>query len=138
MVFFVSKWIQRMHWGRWVSIMSVQKQSPEVFCKKGAFKNSANFTGKHLCWSPFLNSNTSCFPVKFEKFLRTPILKNICKRLLLSVLKLKQLQILFNNVGSFIHYKTLKTKCLARFTHNYMENCNNFPFLGNCYDHKIS
>ena len=27
-----------------------------------------------------------CFPVKYAKFLRTPILKNICKRLLLLVL----------------------------------------------------
>ena len=26
----------------------------------------------------------SCFPVKFAKFLRTPILKNICERLLLN------------------------------------------------------
>ena len=25
-----------------------------------------------------------CFPVKFAKFLRTPILKNICKQLLLN------------------------------------------------------
>ena len=32
----------------------VQKQLPEVFCKKGVFKNFANFTGKHLCWSLFL------------------------------------------------------------------------------------
>ena len=32
----------------------VQKQLPEVFCKKGVFKNLANFTGKHLCWSLFL------------------------------------------------------------------------------------
>ena len=27
------------------------KQSPEVFCKKGALKSFANFTRKHLCWS---------------------------------------------------------------------------------------
>ena len=26
-----------------------------------------------------------CFPVKFTKFLRTPILKNICERLLLTM-----------------------------------------------------
>ena len=25
-----------------------------MFCKKGVFKNFANFTGKHLCWSLFL------------------------------------------------------------------------------------
>ena len=27
----------------------VQKQSPEVFYKKGVFKNFVNLTGKHLC-----------------------------------------------------------------------------------------
>ena len=32
----------------------VQKQPPEVFCKKGVLKNNGNFTRKHLCWSPFL------------------------------------------------------------------------------------
>ena len=26
----------------------------EVFCKKGALKNFANFVGKHLCWSLLL------------------------------------------------------------------------------------
>ena len=31
----------------------VQRQSPEVFCKKGFLKKFANFTGKHLCWSLF-------------------------------------------------------------------------------------
>ena len=24
---------------------------PKVFCKEGALKNFAKFTGKHLCWS---------------------------------------------------------------------------------------
>ena len=33
----------------------MQKQPPEVFCKKKGFlKNFADFTGKHLCWSLFL------------------------------------------------------------------------------------
>ena len=82
-----------------------QKQPPEVFRKKGVLKNFATFKGKHLCWSPFFykvaglqacNFITkrllhSCFPVKFEKFLRAPILNNICKRLLLNtVCLLKQ------------------------------------------------
>ena len=31
-----------------------QKQSVEVFCKKGVLKNFPNFTGKHLFWSSFL------------------------------------------------------------------------------------
>ena len=32
---------------------TTQKQSPEVFCKKGVLKNFAKFTGKHLCQSLF-------------------------------------------------------------------------------------
>ena len=70
----------------------VQKQSPEVFCKKGVLKNFANFTGKHLCWSLLQTCNFVkkrlqhwCFPVKFAKFLRTFNLRNTCERLLLFV-----------------------------------------------------
>ena len=58
--------------------------------KRGIFKNFANFTGKQLCWSllqacNFIKNKLQhwCFPVKFAKFLRTSILKNICKRLIL-------------------------------------------------------
>ena len=57
---------------------------------KGVLKNLAKFTGKHLCWSRFLNKVTGLrpatslkkrlqrrsFPVNFAKFLRTPSLKN--------------------------------------------------------------
>ena len=69
----------------------------EVFCKKGVLKNFANFTGKRLCWSLFLINfikmrlQRRCFPVKFAKFLRTPIVKNICERLLLACLHFQQL-----------------------------------------------
>ena len=67
--------------------------------KKGVFKNFRNFTGKHLCWSLFFNKVAGvrpekkrikkrlqhrCFAVKFPKFLRTPILRNICEGLLLN------------------------------------------------------
>ena len=66
---------------------SNQEQPPEVFYKK------------HLCQGLFLNKVAglgtatllkkklwhSCFPVNFAKLLRTPILKNICKRLLMSL-----------------------------------------------------
>ena len=47
-----------------------------MFCKKGVLKNSANFTGKHLCQSLFFNKvagfGRRCFPVNFAKFLGTP------------------------------------------------------------------
>ena len=68
---------------------------PEVFCKEDVLKHFANFIGKHLCWSLFLiklqalrlatlikkRLEHGCFPMKFVKILRTPILKNICERL---------------------------------------------------------
>ena len=57
-----------------------------MFCKKGALKNFAKSTGKHMCQSFFFNKVASirlatlfknrlwhmCFPVNFRKFLRTP------------------------------------------------------------------
>ena len=60
-------------------------------------KISQKFTGKYLCLSLFFNKVTDlrpatllkkrlwhrCFPVNFSKLLRTPILKDICERLLL-------------------------------------------------------
>ena len=73
---------------------------PEVFRKKGVLKNFANFTGKHLCWRLFnivaglqpwrpatllKRLRHECFPVKFAKFWRTSILKNIYDRLLLCI-----------------------------------------------------
>ena len=68
------------------------------YIKKTVLKNLEYFTGKRLCWSLFLKKlqtfskacniikkrlQNRCFPVKFTKFLRTPILKNIYERLLL-------------------------------------------------------
>ena len=38
-------------------VAMVEKQSPEVFCKKGFLKNVANFTGKHLCQSLFFRAS---------------------------------------------------------------------------------
>ena len=63
--------------------------------KKAALKNFAIFTGKHLWLSLFFNKvaglrpetllkkrlQHNCSPVNITKFLRKPILKNICKRL---------------------------------------------------------
>ena len=46
--------------------------------KKGVLKDFTNLTGKHLCWSLFLIKLQACR----TKFLRTPILENICERLI--------------------------------------------------------
>ena len=65
--------------------------------KKGALRNFAKFTGKHLCQSLIFNKVAGlrpatllkkrlwhrCFPVNFAKFLRTPFLQNTSGRLLL-------------------------------------------------------
>ena len=57
--------------------------------KKGALRNFAKLTVKHLCQSLFLNNSikketlAQCFPVNFAKFLRIPFLQNISGRLLL-------------------------------------------------------
>ena len=75
----------------------VQKQPPEVFCKKGALRNFAKFTGKHLCQSLFFNKVAglrpatllkrrlwhSRFPVNFAKFLTPPFLTEHLRQLLL-------------------------------------------------------
>ena len=55
-----------------------QKQPPEVYnslFNKDADLKTGNFVKRRLQYR--------CFPVKFSKFLKTPILKNICERLLL-------------------------------------------------------
>ena len=80
---------------------TMRKQPPQVFYKKGVLKNSAKFTEKHLLQSAFFIKVASlrpatatllkktlqhkCFLVTFAKFLRTPNLKNICERLLLTM-----------------------------------------------------
>ena len=84
-----------------------------MFHKKAALKNSGIFTGKHLCWNLVFNRNTGlqgpsfikkrlehrCFFASIGKFLRTPILKNICERLLLRF-SLELFSIWTNNIGS--------------------------------------
>ena len=73
------------------------EQPPEVFYKTAVLKNSAALIGKHLLLESVFNKVTDlqacnfikkrhqhgCFPVNILKFLRTPILNNICERLLL-------------------------------------------------------
>ena len=106
-----SKAIAHLYWFiAWIAIFFIawiavgiffhkQKHPPELRCKRGVLKNFANFIGKHLCQSFFFNKvaglsllkrDTNCFPANIAKFLRAPILKNICERLLLLILKVLQ------------------------------------------------
>ena len=61
----------------------MQKQLPDVFCKKGVLRNFAKFTGKHLCQSLFFNKACNfikkealaqAFSCELCKFLRTPLM----------------------------------------------------------------
>ena len=75
------------------------------FIKKAALTNFSIFTGKHMCWSFFLNNLTCnflkkrlqhrCVSVNIPKLLKTPVLKNIYQGLLL-VLKVHYLLPKFN------------------------------------------
>ena len=60
---------------------SYRSSHQSCFLKKGVLKN---FADPKACNSIKKNRiQNRCFPVKFAKFLRTPIFKNICKRLFL-------------------------------------------------------
>ena len=66
---------------RLTTFKEIQKQPSELFYEKAVLKNFAIFTGwtgKYLCWSLFLIQSTA-------KFLRPPILINICERRLLKM-----------------------------------------------------
>ena len=81
----------------------------EVFCTKGALRNCAKFTEKHLCQSLFFNKVASlrpatsfkkrlwhrCFSVNFAEFLRTPFITEHLWWLFLEI-QIKSLEILFN------------------------------------------
>ena len=86
--FFLHKGICRNAYICCVRVLSQyyqQKQTPEVFCKKDIPRNFAKFTGKYLRQSLFFNK-VAGLPAKFRnfaKFLRTPLLQNAFRRLLL-------------------------------------------------------
>ena len=74
----------------------------EVFCKKGALRNLAKFTGKHL-WQSLSATLLKkrlwhrCFPVNFAKLLRTFFLIEQLRWLLLT---LEFLKIVLSSMGS--------------------------------------
>ena len=81
----------------------------EVFCTKGALRNCAKFTEKHLCQSLFFikvaglracnfikkETLAQCFPVNFAEFLRTPFITEHLWWLFLEI-QIKSLEVLFN------------------------------------------
>ena len=83
------------------------------------FLKNSLVSQKNTCWSLVLSAckffkkklKHKCFPVKFEKLLRTAILKNICKPLLLEVFyKIAVLK----NFAIFIGRKQLGITCSVK------------------------
>ena len=91
----------------------LQKQLPEMFCKKGVLKNS-QISQKISVLESLFNKVAGlqvnyikeriqhrCFLVNNAKFLRTPILKDICIKLLLVFFKNRNLdQGFLHNIDS--------------------------------------
>ena len=82
-----------------------------VFCKNDVLKNFPIFTEKRLCWSHFCSKVAEsscpqhyrlkrlqhrCFSVNIVNFLRTSIMKRICKELSLKKLGASVLALLIN------------------------------------------
>ena len=99
----------------WYISWFVQKQPPEVFCKKGNLKKFANFTGKQLCWDLFSVKLQTFSPA--TKLKKTPaqvfsynifeIFKNIYKNIYERLLRFVSLEnTIANSSGKFGLYKT--------------------------------
>ena len=84
---------------QFTSEIMLQKQSPEVFCKRAVFKDFVIFIRKHLCWSLFLiklqarpatllrrDSHTSLLLWILSNFQENLFWRR-CERLLLMLLK---------------------------------------------------
>ena len=116
--------------------LPVQCRNSHQSCsvKKGVLKNFAIFTRKHLCWSIFLiklqaissatllktNSNRGVFLWILQNFRRTPILKNICKWLLLAMSPHSpQSSQCCPNVSETTLHKELLVQCWPR-PHSYL------------------
>ena len=101
-----------------------EKQSPEVFCTKGALRNFAKFTEKHLCQSLFFDEVADlrpvtllkkrlwhrCFPVDFAKFLRTPFFTEHLQWLLLKFISHHTKEILYVQNTNFLGNQPFKNQ----------------------------
>ena len=109
----ILKWQERKIFSKLVPSQTPSRTSHRrCSVKKGVLKTLQNFTGKHLRWSLFLSFR--CFLVKFVKFLRAPILKNICEWMLLPFLGFTKLNI--KNVFLWLSWR-------HRLLYNKIINC---------------
>ena len=107
-----------------------QKQSREVFCKKGALRNFLKFQWKHLCQTLFLNKVAGpriswkaikketleqVFSCEFCEISKNTFLQNTSRRLLLSFYK-KILTNLMSEKRKYkkIHFRRKKRKAWNR------------------------
>ena len=89
----IPRQVFRVNFGKFLRTSFYKSSHWRCSVKKHVLNNFTNFTGKHMPWSLFLiklqahvikkRLQRRCFAVKFAKFLRAPILKNFCERLLL-------------------------------------------------------
>ena len=90
----IGTWLKRELLGFVARITTGKSRSSQrIFCKKGVLENFA-ISQENTCvgvdflkkLKPLLEKRLQhrCFPVKFAKFLRATIFKNICERLLLT------------------------------------------------------
>ena len=94
----------------------VRRSHRRCSVKRGVVKNLANFTGKHLRWSAktWRSRKTlqhRCFPVKFAKYLRTPMLKNICEFTLKTTIAFSIFVIIVNTNTLAFEIQQFKVAC---------------------------
>ena len=101
-----------------------EKMSPEVSCTKGALRNFAKFTEKHLCKSLFFDEVAglrpitllkkrlwhSCFPKDIAKFLRTHFFTEHIQRLLLKFISHHTKEILYVQNRNFLGNQLCKNQ----------------------------
>ena len=102
-----------------IFIKKIQKQPKNMFLKVSQTSQENTCVGEFfkqscrpsVCKLFRKRLQNKCFPMKFGKLLRTPILKNICKRLLLEVVYKKAV---LKNFAIFIRRKQLVIKCSVK------------------------
>ena len=106
----------------------VQKQPPEFLCKKRCSEKYCKFHRKTPVLESLFNNVAGpqacnfikkilqywCFPIKFAKFLRTPILRNICERLI----RFDSPQNTITNSGGEFGLNETSTECKVFFKRN--------------------
>ena len=118
----MNEWMRVSH----SNISNFRSSHQVISIKKLFLKNYAIFTGKHLCWSLFflfpegLQLYQKEAPIQVT-FLKTLILKNICKRLLVKLwpktpVHRCSVKLLLSNVTFWSPWKHQKTKDFMMFS----------------------